>query len=236
MASDEGRRKEMEYSGKFQSANRFSNLDGIEAKVITHLIDSTTSYAQDIWRLLKYAEETALSKPPLSKEEKEALVFTGNNGVPDATKQARVFLAPYVDDAWKEQGSSLYVYVSEICPLTVTLSEIVVNFDIVVHSQTSVVLGNGDPALNPNANPNDSDKEGNLVVSVKNRATTLLKDVLAEFNGICLDGVGYMFLNDGKKAKGGVKVSLWNRGSFYGNRVSMVLSMSGISGTPDVGY
>lgn len=226
----------MEYSGSYQSVNRFSNLDGIEAKVITHLIDSTSCYAQNIWRLLKYAEETALSKPPLSKEEKEALVFAGNNGAPDATKQARVFLAPYVDDAWKEQGSSLYVYVSEIYPLNRSIAEVVVNFDIVVHSQTSVVLGNGDPALNPNANPNDLDKEGNLVVSVKNRATALLKNVLAEFNGIYLDSVGYLYLEDGKKAKGGVKVSLWNRGSFYGHRVSMVLSMSGVSGTPNVGY
>ena len=225
----------MEYSGRYQSVNRFSNLDGIEAKVITHLIDSTSCYAQNIWRLLKYAEETALSKPPLSKEEKEALVFAGNNGAPDATKQARVFLAPYVDDAWKEQGSSLYVYVSEIYPLSRSIAEVVVNFDIVVHSQTSVVLGNGDPALNPNANPNDLDKEGNLVVSVKNRATALLKNVLAEFNGIYLDSVGYLYLEDGKKAKGGVKVSLWNRGSFYGHRVSMVLSMSGLSGTPNVG-
>ena len=226
----------MEYGGKYQSANRFSNLDGVEAKVITHLINSTSHYAEDIWRLLKYADETALSKPSLTEAEKKALVFVGNNGDPDATKKARVFLAPFVDDAWKEQGSSLYVYVSEIYPLDRMNSEVVVNFDIVVHSQTSVVWGNGDPDLNPYANPNDSDKEGNLVVSVKNRATALLKDVLAEFNGIYLDGVGYMYLADGKKAKGGVKVSLWNKGSFYGHRVSAVVGMSGVSDSPRVGY
>lgn len=226
----------MEYGGKYQSANRFSNLDGVEAKVITHLINSTSFYAEDIWRLLKYADETALSKPSLTEAEKKALVFVGNNGDPDATKKARVFLAPFVDDAWKEQGSSLYVYVSEIYPLDWMHSEVVVNFDVVVHSQTSVVWGNGDPDLNPHANPNDSDREGNLVVSVKNRATALLKDVLAEFNGIYLDGVGYMYLADGKKAKGGVKVSLWNKGSFYGHRLSMVVGMSGVSDSPRVGY
>jgi len=222
----------MEYSGKYQSANRFSNLDGIEAKIITHLIGSKSCLAEDIWRLLKYADEGALSKPALTREEKEELVFTGDNGAPDATKAARVFLAPFVDDAWKEQGSSLYVYVSEIYPLDRMNSEVVVNFEVVVHSQTSVVRGNGDPDLNPHANPNDSDAEGNLVVSVKNRATALMKDVMAEFNGIYLDGVGYLFMADGKKAKAGVKVSLWNKGSFYGHRISMVMGMSGVSSAP----
>ena len=226
----------MEYGGKYQSANRFSNLDGIEAKVITHLIKSTSHYAEDIWRLLKYADETALSQPSLTEEEKKALVFVGDNGAPDATNRARVFLAPFVDDAWKEQGSSLYVYVAEVLPLDRMNSEVVINFEVVVHSQTSVVWGNGDPDLNPSANPNDSDREGNLVVFVKNRATALLKDVMAEFNGIYLDGVGYMYLNDGKKAKGGVKVSLWNKGSFYGHRISMVVGMSGVSDSPRTGY
>ena len=84
----------MEYGGKYQNANRFSNLDGVEAKVITHLINSTSHYAEDIWRLLKYADETALSKPSLTEAEKKALVFVGNNGDPDATKKARVFLEP----------------------------------------------------------------------------------------------------------------------------------------------
>lgn len=226
----------MQYGGEYQSANRLSNLDGVEAKIITHLIKSSSNYAEDIWRLLKYADEKALSKPVLTEEQKNALVFVGDNGSPDATKAARVFLAPFVDDAWKEQGSSLYVYVSDILPLDRMTSEVIVNFELVVHSQTSVVWGNGDPELNPHANPNDSDAEGNLVVSVKNRATTLLKDVIAEFNGIYLDGVGYMYLADGKKAKGGVKVSLWNHGSFYGHRVSMVVQMSGVSNSPMYGY
>ena len=226
----------MEYGGEYQSANRLENLDGLEAKIITHLIDSKNQYAEDVWRLLKYADESALSQKPLTREEKEALVFTGDNGAPDATKAARVFLAPFVDDAWKEQGSSLYICVSEICPLDRMNAEVVVNFEVIVHSQTSVVWGNGDPNLNPHANPNDSDAEGNLVVSVKNRATALMKDIIAEFNGLYLDGVGYLYLNDGKKAKGGVKIALWNKGSFYGHRISMVLGMSGVSENPRIGY
>lgn len=226
----------MEYSTKYLAANRLSNLDGIESKIITHLIDSQTHYAEDIWRLLKYADEDALSKPALTREEKEALVFSGNNGAPDATKAARVFLAPFVDDAWQEQGSSLYVYVAEIVPIDRNRAEVMVNIEAIVHSQTSVVRGNGDPYLNPDANPNDSDSEGNLVVALKNRATALVKDVVAEMNGMYLDGIGYLFMQPLKSLKGGVKKLLWNSRSFYGHCVSFVMEMSGVSDRPSIGY
>lgn len=226
----------MEYSTKYLSANRFSNLDGIEAKLVMRLIDSKTHYAEDIWRLLKYADETALSQPALTREEKIALVFTGDNGSPDSTTDARVFLAPFIDDAWKEQASSLYIYVAKVQPLDRIRSEVTVNLEVIVHSRTSVVNGNGDPALNPDANPNDSDKEGNLVVTLKNRATVLMKNVIAEFNGIYLDGIGYLFLAPLKKATAGVDVSLWNTKSFYGHRISMNVEISGESDRPEIGY
>ena len=226
----------MDYSTKYLAANRLSNLDGIESKIITHLIDSQTHYAEDIWRLLKYADEGALSKPALTRDQKEELVFSGDNGAPDATKAARVFLAPFVDDAWQEQGSSLYIYVSEVVPIDRNRAEVMVNIEAIVHSQTSVVRGNGDPYLNPDANPNDSDSEGNLVVALKNRATALVKDVVAELNGIYLDGIGYLFMQPLKQLKGGVKKLLWNSRSFYGHCVSFVMEMSGVSDNPSVGY
>jgi hypothetical protein len=226
----------MEYSTQYKAANRLSNLDGLEAKIITHLIDSKTHYAEDIWRLLNYMDENALSQPALTRAQKQALVFTGNNGTPDATKNARVFLAPFIDDAWQEQGSSLYIYVSDVVPINNLEAEVIVNIETIVHSQTSLVKGNGDPLLNPNANPNDSDLEGNLVVALKNRATTLVKDVVAELNGIYLDGGSFLFLEPRKQLKGEVKGLLWNSKSFYGHRISFVTTISGVSGSPSVGY
>ena len=226
----------MDYSANYLDANRFPNLDGIEAKIITHLIKSESHYAKDLWRLVKYTTPDALSRPELTSEEKRALVFDGTNGQPSATREARVFMAPFVDDAWQEQCSSLYIYVSGVRPLDRLHAEVVVNIEVVVHSQISVVIGNGDPDLNPDANPNDSDKEGNIVVAVKNRATALVKDVVAELNGIYLDGVGYLFLEPLKEAKGKVDSKLWNVRSFYGHTISMVMGISGVSDSPMTGF
>ena len=226
----------MENSGNYLATNRLPNLDGIEAKLITHLIKSESHYAQDIWRLLKYNGMDALSKPALTQDEKRALVFTTDNGQPDDVRQTRVFMAPFVDDAWQEQCSSLYVYVAAAQPLDRMRVEVTVNIEVVVHSQTSVINGNGDPDLNPDANPNDSDSEGNLVVAFKNRATALLKDIIAEFNGLYLDGVGYLFFAPLQLAKAKAESSLWNTRAFFGHRISLVTEMSGVSPNNNFGF
>lgn len=230
----------------YNDFNRLQNLDGIEAKIVMHLINSDSKYAQNFWRILKYNDLNALSQPHLTKAEKLELISNDNG---ESTKK-RLFFAPFVDDAWQEQCSSVYIYVNNIDYSNHLEATVSVAVETVVHSKISTVVGDGDDVLNPNktdefgnvitygANPNDSDKEGNIVVAFKNRATVLLKCLLAELNGLYLDGVGYLQLN--KTIGGGglssTKLSLWNSRSFYGHHTDFVMKISGVSSSGMVGF
>ena len=84
-----------EYS-QYNEFNRFPNLDGIEAKIVTHLVNSKSKHADILWKILKYDSDIyALSKPSVSTKDRMALVCN-NNGEPTGK---RVFFAPFVDDA-----------------------------------------------------------------------------------------------------------------------------------------
>ena len=230
----------MGYRGQYRQANRLSNLDAIEGKMVYHLINSESHYAEDLWRLLKYDTMDALSKDTLTRDEKKALVFNTDNGSPDAVSGVRVFLSPFVDDAQKHQNTSIYIYVAKVVPVKsqagLYSAEVSINVETIVHSQIAVVYGNGDPILNPYANPNDSNEEGDLMAVYKNRATVLIKDIVAEFNGLYLDGVGELGLQSLSDLKSGVESSEWNSKSFFGHRITFTMTVSGVSASPMIGY
>ena len=115
-------------------------------------------------------------------------------------------------------------------------AEVSINVETIVHSQIAVVYGNGDPILNPHANPNDSNEEGDLMAVYKNRATVLIKDIVAEFNGLYLDGVGELGLQSLSDLKSGVESSEWNSKSFFGHRITFTMTVSGVSANPMIGY
>ena len=214
----------------YNAANRFQNLDGVEWKIISHLINSETKHADNIWKILKYDSDVdALAGKTVSKKERLALV-SKNNGEP--TKM-RVFMQPFVDDAWSEQCSSLYVYVSGINPTNLQVSTVDVTVECIVHSKISVINGDGDEITNPDANPNDSNEQGNIVVTSKNRATVLLKSLLAELNGLYIDGIGYLIFNSTMSKNCKAKLNLWNSRSFYGYSITFTTEMSGVSDNPE---
>ena len=216
----------------FNDFNRFQNLDGIEAKIVEHLINSQSKHADIFWKLLKYNDLYALSQPSVSIAERKELV-NYDNGYGN-TK--RVFFQPFVDDAWQEQCSSIYIYVDSLYPINHLTSFVGIKVETVTHSKIAAVSGDGDRELNPDANPNDSDSEGNIVVAFKNRATVLLKCILAELNGIYIDGVGYVSFDTKSDIKGKVEKSLFNGRNFYGHVTTFVMEISGVSGSSSVGY
>ena len=83
-----------EYSN-YNEYNRFPNLDSIEPKIISHLLNSQSKPAQILWKLLKYNTMDALSHENLTYEERKALIFEENG---ESTGK-RVFYAPFIDDA-----------------------------------------------------------------------------------------------------------------------------------------
>lgn len=229
---------------QFNDFNRFVNLDGVESKIIGHLLTSTSKYADLFWKILKYDTKDALSRPSLSLAEKTALVSgPADNPEGGITENTRLFLSPFVDDAWTKQSSSVYIFVNDIYPIDHTRASVSVTVETVVHARINTVYGDADVLANPETNPNDYFyKDGDTPsVPYKSRATVLLKCILAELNGLYIDGVGYLQFNtdkllDGLQVRGRASLSLFNGRSFFGHSVNFNLSISGVSDSDEVGF
>ena len=226
----------MEYKAEYSDyneMNRFANLDSIEDKILQHLLHHKTKHTKNIWKLLKYATLNALSEEEVSLSDCLSLI-NKDTGYPT---DKRVFLSPFVDDAWAVECSSLYIFVDKIKPIDHTRAAIYVTVETVTHSKISVINGDGDSDLNPDANPNDSDINNEVIVDIKNRETVLVKSLLAELNGLYLDGIGYLQMNKLENdVSGDVSMPLFNGRSYYGHRINFVVEMSGISESADWGY
>ena len=226
----------MEYKAEYSDyneMNRFANLDSIEDKILQHLLHHKTKHTKNIWKLLKYATLNALSEEEVSLSDCLSLI-NKDTGYPT---DKRVFLSPFVYDAWGVECSSLYIFVDKIKPIDHTRAAIYVTVETVTHSKISVINGDGDPDLNPDANPNDSDINNEVIVDIKNRETVLVRSLLAELNGLYLDGIGYLQMNKLENdVSGDVSMPLFNGRSYYGHRINFVVEMSGISESADWGY
>ena len=91
-------------------------------------------------------------------------------------------------------------------------------------------------------NPNDYyESDTAPVVQYKSRESVLLKCVLAELNGLFIDGVGYVQFNthkliEGRNIGSQAAMSVYDGRSFYGHRILFNIPMSGMSETPDFGF
>lgn len=230
----------------YNSFNRFENLDNVEPLIIEHLIKSNSKHADLFWKILKYNDLYALNQPSVSEAERRELVSDDNGE--QATK--RLFFSPFTNDALEDQCSSVHVYVNGIKPLDHIRATIGVTVQAIVHSKINVLAGNGDPTLNPDekddagniakygANPNESDSQGSVVVPYKNRATVLMKCILAELNGLFLDGIGYLKIsgNANQGATWSAYTEVFNGKAFTGYDIRFAIEMSGFSDTSYIGY
>ena len=87
--------------------------------------------------------------------------------------------------------------------------------------------------LLPNPNPNDSDKKGEAVVLYKNRESVLLKSVIAELNGLYLDGIGYFQFNQKTNYYNNSQQNLWNGRTYLGHVTKMAMRVSGLAEGPN---
>ena len=84
---------EAEYSDN--ECNRFENLEGIEAKILNHLLYSKSRHANNLWKLLKYSTPNALNEADLEPAEKIEIVYDNYvEGMPANTK--RFFMQPFI--------------------------------------------------------------------------------------------------------------------------------------------
>ena len=211
--------------------NRFTNLDNIEWNIIEYLIKSKSKYANYLWKILKYNTEDCLSKADLTETEKRELVYK-NNG--DAAGY-RVFMGPFVDDAYEEQCSLLHIYVYGINPINHITGKVHICFECIVHNKISNIYGDASE-YNNQTNPVELDADGNPITLYKSRATEMLKDVIAALNGKMTNAVGVLQFNETLSPYDTSKASLWNGKRFFGHRIIMTTLISGVSEDADCGY
>ena len=224
----------MAYTANYSEYNQFSrlsNLDSLTAKMILHLVNSKSKYAENIWKILGYNNPNTLLSPNLTNKEKINLVDTGGNG--EETSK-RIFQKPFINDAWTQESSSVYFYIDSGYPMNQGNCIVNVGVDCIVHSKLANIYGDGDLEENPFANPNDTTDNGELIVQRKNRAEVLLKNIIAEFNGLYLDGIGYLQFNQVLGGRSNFKQQLWNNRAFYGYTIIFAVAMSGNSENPTI--
>ena len=170
------------------------------------------------------------------------MVYTGA----DEASDKKVFLFPFVDDAWKERSARLDIYVDDILPKDQVVSTVLIGIDIIVHNKINNITNlsmEDNPAevqvlYDKDGKPLEEDGE---VVSIpititKSRVTTMLKSVLAELNGAFVAGVGLMQANQTMSPKCGAKRMVWNNRDYIGHQVVFGSLMSGVSTVPGVGF
>lgn len=168
--------------------NRYTNLDNIEWNIIQYLVDSKSVYAENLWKILKYNTEDCLLKDSVSKQERLKLIYT-NNG--DAS-QKRVFMTPFIDDAFTDQCAHLHIYVGAVLPENHITSKVNIVLETIVHNKISNIFGQATGEENTIINPVELDENGNPKILFKNRETVMLKSILAALNGKMVNGVGML--------------------------------------------
>lgn len=211
--------------------NRYTNLDNVEWRIIKHLMDSDSKHAKNLWKMLAYNEEDCLFKPDLTAGQKAALIYRDNG----LSTDKKVFMTPYIDDAWDIQTSRLDVFVDRIFPTNHIQSQVNICVEVLVHNKITNIYGDAEEG-NPTSNPSELSEEGDILIPSKSRATTMLKSVLAELNGSFVAGVGDLQLNSKMNAYSGVQKYVWNNHAYFGYAITFCTLMSGVSDNSDIGY
>lgn len=232
------------YTNNAEAFNRYVNLDNIEWNMIAYLVDSQTKYARNIWKILKYDSEDCLLQDDVSREDRLNLIYTGNGD----SSSKRVFMTPFTDDGWLQQSSHLHIFVNTVTPKNHITSVVNISVETIIHNKIANIIGDADPekliwgadGKNNNCdmgtNPVEVDKEGNILVPYKNRATVFLKSVLAEFNGLFVNGIGKLQFNAEQSPYAVAKQYLWNNRNYFGHSTMFSTLMSGASESPYRGY
>lgn len=211
--------------------NRFDNLDGAEDKIIYYLISEKNKtpeqlkYVHTLWRLIYYDDIRALindkNHPLPTYKQIEKLICN------DETLQSpyRIFRMPYIVETEEEESSILRVFVDRIMPTNHLIAQVNFGVDILVHSRLTNIL-------NPITDDNDeviNVNELKPLVQYKNRATTMLKCVIALLNGAYISGIGNLLFSREPNRFVESKMGLMNNRTVYGYRTIFTCQMSGVS-------
>ena len=211
--------------------NRFTNLDGIEDKVIFYLLSEQDKNSEQLemvhslWRLLFYNDEYCLiddEKHPLPKY-REIMKMVDTNGINQTGK--RLFRYPFVEDTFTEECSMIRVYVDNIYPINHMTAAVNIGVEVIIHNKIANIINNLYNAEEEANNPT----ELYPLITYKNRAVVMLKNVLALLNGADIAGVGKLQFNVQIDRTSQSLMGKWNNRNYYGYKSVVSCLMSGVA-------
>ena len=186
--------------------NNYKEMPQLPYKVIATLLTEESQSAEDFWKLLKYADVEALSKPNLTYEEKVALIWRGDS----IEQNYNVFLKPLVgssmDDAEAQTQLRVFRYTTQ--PVTRFEAVMTIEADFITNGKTCLVYQDG------------------LLCERTDLMESLFLDVM---NGRDIEiGSGVVMFDRELSRSCNSQLNIGNSKSFYGR--SLVMALEFISG------
>ncbi|MBQ0141308.1 MAG: hypothetical protein KBT06_00660 [Prevotellaceae bacterium] len=181
--------------------NQLTTMPYIPYNIISHLAQDEK--AEDFWKLLKYNEEDALSKPNLTLSEKLALVCKNNADQNDYS----VFLTRLIENEQVEERSILKLYKTTTTPEDNIKAICVYAFDILTGAKTTIVEYNGIPC---------------------SRLDVMEALLVQSLNGVDVQGVGLLQYNRQLSRSCGAVYGIGNNTNYQGVAVAMAVRVSGL--------
>ena len=125
----------------YMAFNNFKEMPQLPYKVVTTLLTDESKSAEDFWKLLKYVDNDALSKPNLTYEEKMELIWDGNS----LEQNYNVFLKPLIGSSLDnaEAQTQLRVFRFTTMPTSRFEAIMTIEADFITNEKTCLVYQDG---------------------------------------------------------------------------------------------
>ena len=121
--------------------NNYKEMPQLPYKVIAALLTEESESAENFWKLLKYADVDALSKPNLTYDEKVALIWRGDS----IEQNYNVFLKPLVGSSMDDAQAQTQLRILRYTTMPITRFEAVITIeaDFITNEKTCLVYQDG---------------------------------------------------------------------------------------------
>ena len=125
----------------YMAFNNFKEMPQLPYKIVTTLLTDESKSAEDFWKLLKYVDNDALSKPNLTYEEKMGLIWDGNS----LEQNYNVFLKPLIGSSLDnaEAQTQLRVFRFTTMPTSRFEAVMTIEADFITNEKTCLVYQDG---------------------------------------------------------------------------------------------
>jgi hypothetical protein len=150
----------------FTTINEFAQYEDFDTFAYT-CIERLIVYDEMVWKLLKYNTPDAWSKPDLSKEEKIAMIYRGE----DDTSRFRVFMDSGQPDVITSETTEIRISPYSIKSLDRLTGNIMIMFEVYAHYKI------------------------NHLSNYRTRTDMIMKRFIQVFNGAIVGGLGKLALD-----------------------------------------